>query len=118
MSTNIILLVTLFAFLGGVANAILAWLSQKPRPPFDSGSFTVSLIISLAAGFGIAETFNYASVTNNILACFAAFISGMGGNGLISGIAGAVVSKPSPSTINLQSVLRGRFIWGAFYRRI
>lgn len=125
MSTGIILLVTLFALLGGLAAAMLVWLNQKPRPPFDVGSFAASFIISLAAAFGIAETFNYLAITNTALACFAAFLSGMGGNTLIGGVAGAVLNRPTAEPVpgiagqaTFTSSKKGRFIPDWFYRRI
>ena len=105
MST-IIILVLVCALVGGLANALLAWLKEKPLPPFDGGSFAASAIVSLGAAAAIAVGFNYSGITNIVLACLGAFIAGMGGNGLVSGVAGAVVSKPAG------------FMLGAWHRRV
>lgn len=118
LSTSLVLLVALFAFLGAMAAGMLLWLNQKPRPPFDAGSFAVTAITAVGAAIGIAEVFNYTGVTNTTLACFAAFLSGMGGNTVIGGIAGAVVKKPVPAAKVGGFSPRPQFIWGAFYRRI
>lgn len=118
MSTQIILMVTLFALLGGLANALLTWLNQKPRPPFDPGSFAASFIICLATAFGIAETFNYSGVTNLALAYFAAFLAGMGGQGAIGGIAGAIIKRPQPQPTPALKAGIGRWIPDQFFRRI
>lgn len=118
LSTGLILLVFIFALLGAIANAMLAWLNQKPRPPFDGGSFAASFIVSVAAAVGIAEVFNYAGVTNTTLACFGAFLSGMGGNGVVGGIAGAIVQKQVPATVPAAVKSRPQFILGYFYRRV
>lgn len=89
MSTGIIILVVLFALLGGVANALLAWLNQKPRPLFDWGSFAAAFIVALGAAAAIAEGFNYAGITNNVLACIGAFLSGMGINSAVAHVSKA-----------------------------
>lgn len=89
----LILLVLVFAFLGGVANTLLGWAKQVPPEAFDWRKFITSLVTAIIGAGGIAAVFNYSGVTNAVLACIAAFLSGAGVVSGISNVSGAVAAR-------------------------
>lgn len=88
-----IILVVIFAFLGGIAIALLAWSKQTPPEPFDMRKFIPSLIAAIIGAVGIAAVFNYSGITNTYLACIGAFLAGAGVTSGVSNVSGAQAAR-------------------------
>jgi hydrogenase/urease accessory protein HupE len=92
-STLVIIMVALFALLGGIANGMLAWARQNPPEPFDLRKFLVSFITAFIAAVGIAAVFDYANIKSIALAYLGAFLSGAGATSAVSNISGAIAMR-------------------------
>ncbi len=88
MEINIIY-ITLTAFMGGVAVALLGWTQQGG--PWDWKKFLASIVRSLVGAVAIAATLDYSGATAPLV-YFIAFLSGtgfeVGGNRIAGAIAG------------------------------
>jgi hypothetical protein len=93
LTTTIVILVALAAFLGGLANALLGWAKQVPPTPWDWRSFMTSGIAALVGAAGFAAAFDYSGITSVPLALLAAFIGGAGVVSITSRVGGAIAAR-------------------------
>jgi hypothetical protein len=82
--------VSLAAFLGGIAIALIGWLEQGTS--WDTKKFVASLVRSLVGGIGIAAALDYSGATSPIVYLLA-FLSGAGMEVGGNRVAGAIAAR-------------------------
>ena len=77
-------LIILMAFLGAIAHGLLAW--SDSQKPFNSRSFTRTLITAIAAGLTFGAGYTMFGVDPEIKDYILAFLSGYTGNAVRSSL--------------------------------
>jgi hypothetical protein len=93
MTTNLLIAVFAAATVGGILNALLGWVQKAPPEPFNPRGFVASVITSIIAAGGIVAAWDWAGVSNALVACVSAFLSGAGIVSGASRISGAITAR-------------------------
>ena len=93
MTTLDIVIILLFAFLGGILNSLMGWAKQVPPEPFDVRKFITAFISAILGSASITAIFDFSGITNIWLAALGALLSGAGVTSVVGNVSGSIAAR-------------------------